>query len=139
MAINAFDTICMSNRRTIANAEILINFMGFPFLLKLFILIFFFNKHYIVYRISIKKQHPDFYLSFSDMKLFTRIEYKIDKPDFLYNTFIQYPAYSSASCESAYTLQHHIGYTSHVQYNPDSTYKYHIHRIKRHAVTADSL
>lgn len=104
MAINAFDAIYMSNRRTIANAEILINFMVFPFLLKLFILIFFFNKHYIVYRISVKKQHPDSYLSFSDMKLFTRVEYKIDKPDFLYDTLIQYPAYSSASCKSAYAL-----------------------------------
>ena len=73
------------------------------------------------------------------MKLFTRVEYKIDKPDFLYDTLIQYPAYSSASFKSAYTLQRHIGYTGPVQYNPDSTYKYHIHRIKRHAVTADRL
>ena len=73
------------------------------------------------------------------MKLFTRVEYKIDKPDFLYDTLIQYPAYSSASCKSTYTLQRHIGYTGPVQYNPDSTYKYHIHRIKRHAATADSL
>ena len=73
------------------------------------------------------------------MKLFARVEYKIDKPDFLYDTLIQYPAYSSASCKSAYALQRHIGYTGPVQYNPDSTYKYHIHRIKRHAVTADSL
>lgn len=48
MAINAFDAIYISNMRTIANAGILINFMVFPFLLKLFILIFFFNKHYIV-------------------------------------------------------------------------------------------
>ena len=82
MAINAFDTICMSNRRTIANAGILINFM-------------------VVYDSFQLKTRQDNLMS-APYPL--RIEYKIDKPYFLYDTLIQYPAYSSASCKSAYTL-----------------------------------
>lgn len=79
MAINTFDTICMSNRRTIANAGILINFM-------------------VVYDSFQLKTRQDNLMS-APYPL--RIEYKIDKPD--------------------------------------STYKYHLRRIKQQAVTANSL